>query len=302
MIPEARWVTMGSGEKSKTLEEAGRLCQALIDGGATRDSVIVLLGGGVVGDVGGFAASILFRGLRYVQMPTTLLAMVDSSIGGKTGVNLGAKNLVGVFHAPEAILADISLLSTLPHVELGAALFEAFKTALLDSEEFFEWVERGRDWRDQRALTALVARSAAYKIRIVERDFRERGPRRILNLGHTLGHAFEARCGLRHGHAIGWGMAGAILLSVRHGLLAHSTATRVLRALVQLAPLPPLPRRRGIASAIAVDKKRGTAGIRFVALRGIGRPAVVTLGGTDQIEAIADELMGRDSPPTEICR
>lgn len=288
---------MEDGEASKSLKSVERICGEMIARRATRDSALVCLGGGVVGDVGGFAASILYRGIRCVQMPTTLLAMIDSSIGGKTGVNLGAKNLLGTFSAPAAILADTRFLSTLPQDQFDSALCEAVKTALLDGPDLFEWLTRRRGWKSQRDLMELVARCARFKIGVVERDFREEGLRRILNLGHTLGHAFETRCGLHHGHAVGWGIVAAVMLSHRLGLLGRESASTILSGIRRACHLPPLPRSSGIREAIAVDKKAGRAGLRFIALRSIGRPDVITLRDNEPLIEVASELMGRAVPP-----
>ena len=201
-------------ERAKNLETVELLCRALTHAGADRRSVIVAVGGGVVGDVAGFTAASYLRGVRLVQVPTTLVAQVDSSVGGKTGVNLPeGKNLVGAFYAPDAVIADMEMLGTLPHREFRSALYEVIKYGAIADLGLFTFLERNMLAllrRDPGALEFVIDRCIRIKAQIVERDERESGLREILNYGHTFGHALEAATGYRrflHGEAIGWGLS-----------------------------------------------------------------------------------------------
>jgi len=272
--------TIENGETAKNLATAGQVIDALVRARADRGSVVVALGGGVVGDIAGFAAAVYMRGVRVVQVPTTLLAQVDSSVGGKTGVNHpSGKNLIGAFHQPAAVVSDSSVLRSLPARELSAGLAEVLKHGLLADDEYFD-----RTVRDMPALLALndealasaIARSCQIKARIVGRDERERGERALLNLGHTFGHAIEALTGFGrwlHGEAVGCGLCLAADLSSRLGLIGSAEVDRVSDA-VSRARLP--VRIEGLSKAAALDAMRGDkktlAGrIRFVLLERIGR-------------------------------
>jgi 3-dehydroquinate synthase len=278
-------LTLPDGEAHKTLETAGRVYDALLAGRHGRDSVLVALGGGVIGDLTGFVAATYQRGIGFIQVPTTLLAQVDSSVGGKTGVNhpLG-KNMIGAFHQPLAVVADTDTLHTLPPRELSAGLAEVIKYGLLGDAPFFDWLESNMDrlrTLDAHALTEAIRRSCANKARIVALDERESGPRALLNLGHTFGHAIEAALGYGrwlHGEAVGAGLCMAADLSRRLGWLAAEDRDRVI-ALVGHAGLPTrLPaqlRTTDFQRLMAHDKKVQAGKLRLVLLKAIGT-AVVT--------------------------
>jgi 3-dehydroquinate synthase len=278
-------LVLPDGEAHKTLETAGRIYDALLAGRYARDSVLVALGGGVIGDLTGFAAATYQRGIGFIQVPTTLLAQVDSSVGGKTGVNhpLG-KNMIGAFHQPLAVVADTDTLRTLPARELSAGLAEVIKYGLLGDASFFDWLElnMGRlRALEPDALTEAIRRSCANKARIVALDERESGPRALLNLGHTFGHAIETALGYGrwlHGEAVGAGLCMAADLSCRLGWLPAADRDRVI-ALVARAGLPTrLPAQLTPADfqrLMAHDKKVQAGRLRLVLLKAIGT-AVVT--------------------------
>ena len=222
--------TMPDGERAKTLSQLEKLASKLVSRGADRQSVILALGGGVVGDVAGFLASVFMRGIPVVQIPTTLVAQVDSAIGGKTGVNLkSGKNLLGTFHQPLAVLADPDVLATLPEREYRSGLFEAMKYGVIRNPAIFELMESNSDAllrRDGALLETLITECIRVKADVVSADERESGERRILNFGHTIGHALEAETGYKqflHGEAVGWGMIAATMIGTRNAddRLAH---------------------------------------------------------------------------------
>lgn len=274
-----RSVTLPDGEQFKTLAVLDRVFDALIEGRLNRDACVVALGGGVVGDMAGFAAACYQRGIDFVQVPTTLLAQVDSSVGGKTGVNHpGGKNMIGAFHQPRAVLSDLATLRTLPPRELRAGLAEVIKYGLIDDLQFLEWLERHIDQLlalDLGALAYAVRRSCEIKARIVALDEREHGQRALLNLGHTFGHAIETAAGYGewlHGEAVGLGMLLAADLSQRLGWI-DATAVERVRALLKRAGLPVDAPRIGAARALelmGMDKKVLQGRIRLVLLRGLG--------------------------------
>ncbi len=271
---------LAGGETGKDLRAAEAVLEALFALNADRKSVLVALGGGVVGDVAGFAAAIFMRGIRFVQVPTTLLAQVDSSVGGKTGVNHPrGKNLIGAFHQPQAVVADTDTLRTLPARELSAGLAEVLKHGLLADAAYFEQTVRELSRLracDEQALAAAIARSCEIKAAIVARDEKESGERALLNLGHTFGHAIEALTGYDrwlHGEAVGCGLCLAADLSRRLGLLEAADVARI-EAAVAAAGLP--ARIEGLSLAAAVesmrgDKKAEAGEIRFIVLERIGR-------------------------------
>src|SRR5437868_6744855 len=228
-------VKVPAGESSKSFRHFERVCDSLIAAKIERDDIIIALGGGVVGDLGGFAASVVRRGVDYVQVPTTLLAQVDSSVGGKTAINARqGKNLIGAFYQPILVVADTALLDTLPEREFRAGYAEVVKYGLLGDADFFEWLDA--NWRDLfaggPAREHAIAVSCRAKAALVARDERETGDRMLLNLGHTFGHAFEAAAGfsdqLLHGEAVALGMALAFDFSARRGLIAMADAKRVI--------------------------------------------------------------------------
>ncbi len=299
---DVRTHVVASGERSKSLRTLERLYGTMVDARLTRDSVVVALGGGVVGDLGGFAAATFLRGLACVQVPTSLLAMVDSSVGGKTGVNLGAaKNLVGAFAQPAAVVCDPVVLRTLPPRELRSGLAEAIKHGVIRDPAYLSFIEEHLNallGGDADALTALVAGSCRIKAAVVTADERETGLRRILNYGHTFGHGFEtagALRRLRHGEAVSVGMVCAGQLSVRLGLLSEDDASRVT-ALLRAAGLPtsaPGLDPVQVLAAMELDKKAGAEGLRFVVCRGIGEVDVVS--GVER--ALVEEVVRSAAPP-----
>jgi 3-dehydroquinate synthase len=279
-VAPVRTCVVPDGEVYKTIDTLGSMLDALIALGADRGSLVVALGGGVVGDVAGFAAAVFMRGIRYVQVPTTLLAQVDSSVGGKTGINHPrGKNLIGAFHQPAAVIADTDVLRSLPPRELSAGLAEVIKHGLLADAEYLTRVEADLSRlraADGAALAEAVAGSCRIKAAIVARDETERGERALLNLGHTFGHAIEALTGYArwlHGEAVGCGLCLAADLSHRAGLIGAGEVQRIT-GLVERAGLPTriegLARDQAIASMRA-DKKALAGRIRFVLLERIGR-------------------------------
>ena len=269
------------GETTKTLATAERIWDALLAARCGRDATLIALGGGVIGDLTGFAAACYQRGIDFIQMPTTLLAQVDSSVGGKTGVNhLRGKNMIGAFHQPRCVIADLDTLRTLPKRELRAGLAEVIKYGLIADAPFFDWLETNLDAllnRDPRALTHAIAVSCRTKAAIVAADERESGVRALLNLGHTFGHAIETGMGYGawlHGEAVATGMLMAADLSARLGQLAPGEVDRV-QTLLTRAGLPvqaPASLNAGrFLELMAVDKKVQAGQLRLVLLRGIGQ-------------------------------
>jgi 3-dehydroquinate synthase len=272
------------GEPYKTLQTAGWVFDALVAKRMNRDATVLALGGGVVGDIAGFAAACYQRGIGYVQIPTTLLAQVDSSVGGKTGVNHpGGKNLIGAFYQPQSVIADIDTLATLPDRELRAGLAEVIKYGCVWDPLLLDWLDRHMGEllaRDASALTYIVSRSCEIKATVVAKDERERGLRAILNFGHTFGHAIEAATGYQtylHGEAVGLGMLAAADLSHRAGLIDGAVRGRV-RDILKKAGLPTDTPRLGAARTLELmqmDKKVLGGSVRLVLLERLGR-AVVT--------------------------
>jgi 3-dehydroquinate synthase len=272
-----------AGERHKRMSQVERLTTEMSRAGGDRASLLIAFGGGVTGDVGGFVSAIFMRGIDYVQVPTTLLSQVDSSVGGKTGVNLQTgKNLVGCFHPPQEVIADIEVLSTLPQRELRAGIYESIKAGLIRDAALFRFIEANReaiDTGDPVALEKMVAASIRIKAEVVSEDEREMGVRMLLNFGHTLGHAIEAVTRYRallHGEAIAWGMIAALHISRQRGLVNGETARRIetLIRYFQPPPLPPLSSKRLLHAASGDKKNRG--GVRrFVLLEGLGNAKVV---------------------------
>jgi len=272
-------VIIPDGEQHKSLATAGRMFDVLVANRIGRDAVVVALGGGVVGDLAGFVAACYQRGIDYVQVPTTLLAQVDSSVGGKTAVNHpGGKNLIGAFHQPIAVLADTDVLATLPDRELRAGLAEVIKYGLICDAGFFAWIEANIGAllaRDPAALTHAIHRSCEVKAGIVARDEREQGERALLNLGHTFGHAIEAATGYvewLHGEAVAAGMLIAADLSHRMGALTRVDVERI-EALLARAGLRTQAPRMGAEKAagyMSIDKKVQAGRVRLVLMQGFG--------------------------------
>ena len=278
--PQVIEIILPDGEAHKDWPTLNRIFDALLQAESDRKTTLFALGGGVVGDMTGFAAACYMRGVPYVQVPTTLLAQVDSSVGGKTAINHAmGKNMIGVFNQPLLVVADIDALATLPQRELVAGLAEVIKYGPIADEAFFVWVEHNLDAllrRDAQALAYAVRRSCEIKAHVVSQDERETGLRAILNFGHTFGHAIEAGLGYGvwlHGEAVGCGMVMAAELSVRAGLIEPAYAARIER-LVQRAGLPVRAPRLGIEryqQLMRVDKKADAGQTRFVLIEAPGR-------------------------------
>ena len=279
-------IVLPAGEATKSFRELGPLCERLLELGLERGDIVVAFGGGVIGDLAGFAAGILRRGVRFVQIPTSLLAQVDSSVGGKTGINTPqGKNLIGVFHQPVLVIADTNVLSTLPEREMRAGYAEVAKYGLLGDAAFFGWLEN--NWRsvfgnDTAALTKAIETSVRAKAAIVERDEHEMGDRALLNLGHTFGHALEAWTGfssrMLHGEGVSIGMCLAYRLSEELGLCPKGSAARVaahMRAVGLPASIGDIPGGKAEAGELVrlmgQDKKVRDGKLTFILVRGIGQ-------------------------------
>lgn len=271
-------ITFAAGEKSKTRESWARLTDTLMERGFGRDSGLIALGGGVTGDLAGFVAATYMRGVPYLQVPTTLLAMVDASVGGKTGVDTPqGKNLVGAFHPPAAVLADPQTLATLPHRDYRGGLAEAVKHGLIADREYFEWMEanaleissRGLD-----PLTRLIRRSVEIKAEVVSGDERESGHRAILNAGHTVAHALERASGyeLSHGEAVALGLLVECELAEQLGIASPGLRNRVAALLGRFGLPARLPRmqRSALLANMAVDKKNRGGQVHFALPRQMG--------------------------------
>lgn len=279
------------GESFKTLATAESILDKLVGCRATRDFTIVALGGGVVGDIAGFASACYMRGVAFVQIPTTLLAQVDSSVGGKTGVNHpGGKNLIGAFHQPQIVLIDIDTLLTLPDRELRAGIAEVIKYGAIVDRDFFAWLEDNMQAlldRDADALTWAIRRSCELKAEVVAADEREAGRRALLNFGHTFGHAIENTAGYGkwlHGEAVAAGMVMAAELSG----IEDDDASR-LRNLIDMAGLPsapPLTKPGQLRDAMQLDKKAQAGKLRFVLLRSLGDAYVTAEYDAAKLDAI----------------
>jgi 3-dehydroquinate synthase len=276
-------VVLPDGEVHKTLANVSRMLDVLIANRFARDACVVALGGGVVGDMAGFAAACYQRGVSFVQVPTTLLAQVDSSVGGKTGVNHpGGKNLIGAFHQPAAVFADTDTLATLPDRELRAGLAEVIKYGLIVDREFFDWLESHAAEllaRDTAALTHAIKRSCEIKADIVTRDEREQGERALLNLGHTFGHAIESATNYAtwlHGEAVGAGMLLAADVSQRLGWVNSADVARVERVLGLFGLRTDVRSLSAatLAENMKIDKKVAAGRIRLVLLKAIGKSVV----------------------------
>ncbi len=273
-----------AGEQSKTMETVVELAREMVRGGMDRHSAIIALGGGVVGDIAGFLASIYMRGIPFVQVPTTLLAQVDSSVGGKTGVDLPeGKNLLGTFYQPARVIADVGVLATLPRRELGNGLAEMVKYGMIWSPSLFELLE-DRWWDlvnlEPELLVEAVAQSCSIKAQVVAQDEREGGLRRILNFGHTIGHAVEAASNfaIAHGEAVAMGMVAAAHISVARGLMSREELERLRSLLLSLELPVSIPRELEGARLLSLmrhDKKAVAGRIHFVLTPTIGETVVV---------------------------
>jgi 3-dehydroquinate synthase len=272
-------VRLPDGEKYKNSATLNLIYDGLVDASLDRGSFLLALGGGVIGDMAGFAAASYLRGIPFVQLPTTLLSQVDSSVGGKTGINHPrGKNLIGAFYQPRAVLIDVETLDTLPEREYRSGLGEIVKYGAVLDSEFFAFLEQNAGRllaRDKEALIHAVGRSCAIKAALVQQDEREGGVRAVLNYGHTLGHAVETLTGYKeylHGEAVAIGMVQAARVSQHHGFCSAADLQRI-EALVQLlglpAELPPFP-RQAYAEALSHDKKVRDSGLLFICNVGIG--------------------------------
>ena len=266
-------------ESAKNLRSVERITRSLCRAGADRQSLVVAVGGGVVGDVAGFAAAVFLRGVKLVHIPTTLVSQVDSSIGGKTGVNLPeGKNLVGSFYPPQVVLTDPELLRTLSDREFRGGLAEVIKHAIIADAEMFAILEKDMDKvlrRDRQALEFLISRNVEIKARVVSRDERESGLREILNFGHTFAHALESVTKYRryqHGEAVAWGMIAAAFLGHELGLTRADGVSRIVALIRRLGPLPPWPGvpATALLRAMRSDKKTRSGVLRFVLSPRIG--------------------------------
>ena len=275
-FPRADVIEMEEGEARKTLDTAAAIVTELLERGARRDSMAVVVGGGMIGDTAGFAASIFLRGIDLVHVPTTLLAQVDSSIGGKVAVNHPkGKNLIGSFHPPRAVIADTATLDTLPPRERLSGMYEALKGGVIGDPSLFEMFERNAIEIDE-----MVRKAIRVKAAIVSADERESDLRRLLNYGHTIGHGIEAAMqyeGITHGEAVAWGMIGANAVAVRRGLLPREEASRIERVIRSYEPSP-LPELDGHAVLAATEHdKKNTGSARVMVLpRRVGECVVVS--------------------------
>jgi 3-dehydroquinate synthase len=293
------------GEKYKTLASVEKLLRQMARAGGDRGSLLIAFGGGIVGDVGGFLAAIYMRGISYVQVPTTFLAQVDSSVGGKTGVNLPeGKNLVGSFHHPLAVFADIGVLGTLPDRELRAGLMESVKAGIIRDRTLARFMEEHVDevlGRDAKALEKVIAASIRMKAGVVNKDERESGLRMILNFGHTVGHALEQATlykTLLHGEAIGWGMIAALSLARKRATISASQFDRLVRLIHLYGPLPALKlKAKRVIAATGGDKKNVGGVRRFVLPIGIGDAGVVEDVTPAELEAAVGYMLARAAEP-----
>jgi 3-dehydroquinate synthase len=296
-------IVLAPGEATKSFAGLERVTGALLDMGIDRGGLVIALGGGVIGDLTGFAAGVLKRGVAFAQVPTTLLAQVDSSVGGKTAINARqGKNLVGLFHQPRIVIADVGLLSTLPRRQLLAGYAEVVKYGALGDADFFDWLEQSAAAAlsgDEAALTHAVAQSCRMKAAIVARDERETGERALLNLGHTFGHALEAATGfsdrLLHGEGVAIGMALAFQLSRDLGLCPGQDVERFVRHL-RAVGLPaaisdiagPRPSAEELLGHMAHDKKVADGRLTFILLRGLGRAFVTREVPAEAVKAVLE--------------
>jgi 3-dehydroquinate synthase len=292
-------VVLPDGEQFKTLEVWQGIFDTLLKGQYNRQCTILALGGGVVGDIAGFSAACYQRGVNFIQIPTTLLAQVDSSVGGKTGVNHpGGKNMIGAFYQPRCVIADTATLDTLDGRQLAAGIAEIIKYGLINDAEFFSWLEQNIDGllsRDAAALAFAIERSCRNKAELVAADEREAGQRALLNLGHTFGHAIEAAVGYGnwlHGEAVAAGICMAARLSNRLGWLTDEDEQRTVK-LVKRAGLPVAPpsslQRDECLELMAIDKKVMDGRIRLVLLKGIGRAIVTAEFDLSELHKTLDE-------------
>jgi len=293
-FPSAQVIRIGMGESIKTLDTVGRIYRELIRLEADRSVFLLGIGGGIVCDVTGFVASTYLRGVRFGYVPTTLLAQVDASVGGKTGVNVdGYKNMAGVFSQPEFVVCDPVVLKTLPERELCSGFAEIVKHAAISDAAYFTYLEENAANAlalDPEVLERIIYDSVAIKAGVVNRDETEKGERQKLNFGHTFGHAVEKTTGLPHGEAVSIGMVAAVKLSAARGLLGPDDVDRMMDLLARFhLPTDIQGDRENILEALARDKKRSGDGIHFVLLSAIGQ-AVVEKISLAELEAVVREF------------
>jgi 3-dehydroquinate synthase len=290
-----------SGESHKRMSSVESLAQQLATAGADRDSLLLAFGGGVLGDITGFLAAIYMRGIRYVQIPTTFLAQVDSSIGGKTGVNLIAgKNLIGSFHHPQAVFADTNLLGTLPPAQLRAGLQESIKASIIYHAKLFRYMEQNAEAilaGDPAALTRVVASSVRVKADVVSKDEKESGLRMILNFGHTIGHAIEAATNykqLLHGEAVAWGSIAALNVAVARKTIPQKDADRITQLILRYGPLPRFKATAEKLVSLTSRDKKNRSGIRsFVLPTAIGKTEIVRDVTEPELLAATESMLAR---------
>lgn len=290
---------LSAGERHKTMASVEKLLRQMIAARGDRGSLLIAFGGGIVGDVGGFVAAIFMRGIPYVQVPTTFLSQVDSSVGGKTGVNLpDGKNLVGSFHHPLAVFADIDVLGTLSDRELRAGLMESVKAGIIRDRALVRYMEENAEeilGRNPKALEKVIAASIRMKAGVVNRDERESGLRMILNLGHTVGHAIESVTRykvLLHGEAVGWGMIAALFIARKRGSISAAQFERLENLVHLYGPLPALKLRAAkLVAGTATDKKNIGGVRRFVLPIGIGDAGVVEDVTPAELEAAVNYML-----------
>jgi 3-dehydroquinate synthase len=292
-------VLVADGERAKTMRTVERIHDALVKAKADRSAVVIALGGGVIGDVVGFAAATYLRGVRIVHLPTTVVAQVDSAIGGKTGVNhpLG-KNLIGAFHAPSLVVADPIVLETLPRREFRAGLYEVIKYGVISDPTLLDRIRDSMTAifaREGAAVAPLVAASCRIKAQVVSADERESGLRRILNFGHTIGHALESVTKykqFRHGEAIGYGMLAALAIGVARGVTPKSLYEEVESLITQLGPLPSVAdiSTKDVIAAIGRDKKVVNGTLHFIAAAERGKTVELTDVTEKEIKAALKKI------------
>jgi len=295
---QATQILIPDGEKYKNLQTLENIYTYLIAQGADRQSTILALGGGVTGDLAGFAAATFHRGVPYIQIPTTLLAQVDSSVGGKTGVNhTQGKNLIGAFYQPHLVCIDTETLGTLPGRELQSGTYEVVKYGLIYDPDFFDYLESHLDdirARKSEVIENVISRCCEIKAEVTSLDENEADLRRILNFGHTFAHGLEVTAGygcITHGEAVGYGMIAAVLLSQRRAYLDAATVERVIHGICRIGPLPEIGSLSldSVLEAMARDKKRQHDRINFVLLKEIGK----TIIENDLDQATLREIWGR---------
>ena len=295
---ETTLLEMPDGERAKRLSTLEKLADQLVKQSADRGAILIALGGGVVGDVTGFLASVYMRGVDVIQVPTTVLAQVDAAIGGKTGVNLvSGKNLLGTFHQPRAVLVDPAVLATLPKRQYRAGLYESLKCGIIGDTGLFQLFEEKHKEilaRDASVVEKVIADSVRLKASVVSADEKEGGLRQVLNLGHTIGHALEAETqykSLLHGEAVGWGMVAATYIALSSGKLDSVTAGRIMNAVLGLGELPRMNvNTSNIMKRLKFDKKTRQGVVHFILPREIGKVEITSEVGEAVVKAAVDEI------------